>query len=123
MSTKKVATKSPVETKEKIPPSSQPKVTSKLSTEIKEKVSPSSEAKGVGKKGKVISSSQAKGAEEKKIRHKKRSETFSTYIFKIFKQVHPKIGISKKGMNVMNSFVTDIFEKNCKRRCHFGFNE
>jgi histone H2B len=30
------------------------------------------------------------------------------------KQVHPKIGISKKGMNVMNSFVIDIFEKIAK---------
>jgi histone H2B len=95
MSTKKAASKSPVsETKEKVPSSSQPKE--------------------VGKKEKAVSSSQAKGAEGKKIRHKRRSETFSTYIFKILKQVHPKIGISKKGMNVMNSFVTDIFEKIAK---------
>jgi histone H2B len=56
----------------------------------------------------------SKEAEKKKIRHKRRSETFSTYIFKTLKQVHPKIGISKKGMNVMNSFVIDIFERIAK---------
>jgi histone H2B len=48
---------------------------------------------------------------EKKQRHKKRSETFSSYIFKVLKQVHPDIGISNKAMLVMNSFVTDIFER------------
>jgi len=48
---------------------------------------------------------------EKKQRHKKRTETFSSYIFKVLKQVHPDIGISNKAMLVMNSFVTDIFER------------
>jgi histone H2B len=50
-------------------------------------------------------------AKDKKARHKKRSETFSSYIFKVLKQVHPDIGISNKAMLVMNSFVTDIFER------------
>ena len=50
-------------------------------------------------------------AKDKKLRHKKRSETFSSYIFKVLKQVHPDIGISNKAMMVMNSFVTDIFER------------
>ena len=48
---------------------------------------------------------------DKKMRHKKRAETFSSYIFKVLKQVHPDIGISNKAMMVMNSFVTDIFER------------
>jgi histone H2B len=48
---------------------------------------------------------------DKKQRHKKRSETFSSYIFKVLKQVHPDIGISNKAMLVMNSFVSDIFER------------
>jgi len=48
---------------------------------------------------------------DKKLRHKKRAETFSSYIFKVLKQVHPDIGISNKAMMVMNSFVTDIFER------------
>ena len=53
----------------------------------------------------------AAAAKDKKQRHKKRSETFSSYIFKVLKQVHPDIGISNKAMMVMNSFVTDIFER------------
>ena len=54
---------------------------------------------------------EAAAAKDKKLRHKKRSETFSSYIFKVLKQVHPDIGISNKAMMVMNSFVTDIFER------------
>ncbi|BAM42132.1 histone H2B [Theileria orientalis] len=42
---------------------------------------------------------------------KARSETYSTYIFKVLKQVHPDTGVSKKSMLVLNSFVTDTFEK------------
>ena len=53
----------------------------------------------------------AAAAKDKKQRHKKRAETFSSYIFKVLKQVHPDIGISNKAMLVMNSFVTDIFER------------
>ena len=46
-----------------------------------------------------------------KTRHKKRVETFSLYIYKVLKQVHPEIGISKKAMNIMNSFINDTFDK------------
>jgi len=48
---------------------------------------------------------------ELKRRHKKRVETFSLYIYKVLKQVHPEIGISKKAMNIMNSFINDTFDK------------
>ncbi|EGR27144.1 hypothetical protein IMG5_201690 [Ichthyophthirius multifiliis] len=44
-------------------------------------------------------------------RHKKRVETFAIYIFKVLKQVHPDVGISKKAMNIMNSFINDSFER------------
>ena len=47
----------------------------------------------------------------KKKRSKKRVESYSTYIYKVLKQVHPDTGISKKGMNIMNSFINDIFER------------
>ena len=40
---------------------------------------------------------------------KKRTESFSIYIYKVLKQVHPDTGVSKKGMSVMNSFINDIF--------------
>ena len=44
-------------------------------------------------------------------RRKKRVETYSTYIYKVLKQVHPDTGISSKGMNIMNSFINDVFER------------
>ena len=47
----------------------------------------------------------------KKKRNKKRTESYSTYIYKVLKQVHPDTGISKKGMSIMNSFISDIFER------------
>ena len=44
-------------------------------------------------------------------RKKKRTESFSMYIYKVLKQVHPDTGVSKKAMSIMNSFVNDIFER------------
>ena len=40
-----------------------------------------------------------------------RKETFGIYIYKVLKQIHKDIGISKKSMSIMNSFVNDIFER------------
>lgn len=42
---------------------------------------------------------------------KRRTETFSVYIYRVLKQVHPDTGISKRSMSIMNSFINDIFEK------------
>ena len=44
-------------------------------------------------------------------KRKKRVESYSTYIYKVLKQVHPDTGISKRGMSIMNSFINDIFER------------
>jgi len=44
-------------------------------------------------------------------RKKKPIRTYSTYIYKVLKQVHPDTGISSKAMSIMNSFVNDIFER------------
>ena len=46
-----------------------------------------------------------------KITKKKRNESYSIYVYKILKQVHPHIGISSKAMSIMNSFVDDLFER------------
>jgi len=46
-----------------------------------------------------------------KKRRKKRKETYSSYIYKVLKQVHPDTGVSSKAMSIMNSFVNDIFER------------
>ena len=40
-----------------------------------------------------------------------RKETFGIYIYKVLKQIHKDIGISKKSMSIMNSFINDIFER------------
>ncbi len=44
-------------------------------------------------------------------RHAKRVESYSSYIYKVLKQVHPDTGISTRGMSVMNSFINDLFDK------------
>ena len=54
--------------------------------------------------------SAKKGAKGGK-RSRRRRESFSIYIYKVLKQVHPDTGMSKKGMSIMNSFINDIFEK------------
>ena len=62
-------------------------------------------AKKAGKAQKSI----AKGDGKKKKRRRK--ESYSIYIYKVLKQVHPDTGISSKAMSIMNSFVNDIFER------------
>merc|ERR1712031_72248 len=54
---------------------------------------------------------KAAKSEKKATRTKRRSETFAIYIYKVLKQVHPEVGVSKKSMNIMNSFINDSFEK------------
>ncbi|XP_016052482.1 PREDICTED: late histone H2B.L4-like [Miniopterus natalensis] len=48
---------------------------------------------------------------KKSRKHNRRKETYSMYIYKVLKQVHPDIGISSKAMSIMNSFVNDVFER------------
>jgi len=48
---------------------------------------------------------------EKSKKRKVRKETYSSYIYKVLKQVHPDTGISNKAMSILNSFVNDIFER------------
>ena len=60
---------------------------------------------------KAPSKAAKKASTDSKKRSKKRVESYSTYIYKVLKQVHPDTGISKKGMSIMNSFINDIFER------------
>ncbi|KAG2157171.1 histone-fold-containing protein [Suillus clintonianus] len=55
--------------------------------------------------------SKEDGDSTKKKRKKARKETYSSYIYKVLRQVHPDTGISNKGMGVLNSFVNDLFER------------
>ena len=56
-------------------------------------------AKAVAKKLEVKKSSSSNHP------RKRRSETFSVYIYRVLKQVHPETGISKRSMQIMNSFI------------------
>jgi len=62
----------------------------------------------VGKKEKKPKAATGEGVKKKKAARK---ETYSSYIYKVLKQVHPDTGISNKDMSIMNSFVNDIFER------------
>ena len=46
----------------------------------------------------------------KKNRRKPR-ESYNIYIYRVLKQVHPDTGVSKRAMSVLNSFVSDTFER------------
>lgn len=63
-------------------------------------------------KGAKKAASKAKAARggDKK-RKRRRRESYSIYIYKVLKQVHPDTGVSSKAMSIMNSFVNDIFER------------
>ena len=54
---------------------------------------------------------EATTEDKKKSRKTSKTDSYATYIYKVLKQVHPDRGISQKGMAVMNSFVSDIFER------------
>ena len=47
----------------------------------------------------------------KSIKKRRSPASFKSYIFKVLKQVHPNTRISKKGIAIMNNFVTDTFDK------------
>ena len=47
----------------------------------------------------------------KKDKTKAKKESYSTYIWKVLKEVHPDTGISSKAMSIMNSLVNDVFDK------------
>lgn len=65
--------------------------------------------KAMKKREKKPKSINMKKFYRKKKRRKK--ESYAFYIYKVLKQIHPDTGISSKAMNIMNSFVNDIFER------------
>ncbi|KTW27635.1 histone H2B [Pneumocystis carinii B80] len=52
-----------------------------------------------------------KRSSDRKRKMRSRKETYSSYIYKVLKQVHPDTGISNRAMSILNSFVNDIFER------------
>ncbi|PIA54901.1 hypothetical protein AQUCO_00901066v1 [Aquilegia coerulea] len=65
----------------------------------------------------TTTTSSAKEGEEKKGKKSGRKrmldtgETYNTYVYKVLKQVHPDLGITFKGMMVLNGFMNDMFER------------
>ena len=64
-----------------------------------------------GKKAEKKTGKKAGRVAGDKKRKRKRKESYSIYIYKVLKQVHPDTGISSKAMSIMNSFVNDVFER------------
>jgi histone H2B len=48
---------------------------------------------------------------DKRKRKFRRSRSYSTYIMRLIKQIHPKMGISKRGMSILDSMVNDTFQR------------
>jgi len=80
------------------------------STASKAPAKTTSDTSKAAKKTSKVAASGGDG-ETKKKRRKGRKETYSSYIYKVLKQVHPDTGISNKAMAILNSFVNDIFER------------
>merc|ERR550537_1286398 len=57
-------------------------------------------------KGKSSASKQTK-----RVHKKRKFASYAIYIYKVLKNIHPEVGMSKKAMNVMNGFVNDLFER------------
>ena len=63
------------------------------------------------KSAKTAKAASAAAGDKKKKRKATRHESYATYIYKVLKQVHPEVGVSKKSMAILNSFVNDVFER------------
>lgn len=74
---------------------------------------PESSKQSVGKKTPSAPADGVKAGKpgKKTTNTAKRAETYSVYIYRVLKQVHPETGISKRSMSIMNSFINDLFEK------------
>ncbi|CAD8170218.1 unnamed protein product (macronuclear) [Paramecium tetraurelia] len=73
-------------------------------------MAPSKSPKAEAAKKTVKTVKTKKGSDDKK-KARRRQETFALYIYKVLRQVHPEIGVSRKAMNIMNSFINDIFDR------------
>lgn len=51
------------------------------------------------------------GAKRGRGQRKKNYTSYSSFVYKVLKQVHPDVGISNKAMSVMNSFVNDMIDR------------
>ncbi|VDM63136.1 unnamed protein product [Angiostrongylus costaricensis] len=59
---------------------------------------------------KAVKTQKVSCAEDKKKKHRVK-ESYSVYIYRVFKQFHPDTGVSWKAMSIMNSLLNDVFER------------
>ncbi|KAH9385049.1 hypothetical protein HPB48_027087 [Haemaphysalis longicornis] len=62
----------------------------------------------VGKTRAHVASSSSAGSKK---RRRRRRESYSLYVYKVLRQVHPDTGISGRAMAIMNSFVVDLLDR------------
>jgi len=86
-----------------------PKATKTVAHSVESKEGAPVKEKASAKVSKVKKAGDATTGAKK--HRKKNYSSYSSYIYKVLKQVHPDTGISNKAMNIMNSFVNDIFER------------
>ncbi|XP_037698180.1 histone H2B type 1-C/E/F/G/I-like [Choloepus didactylus] len=68
-------------------------------------------AKSVPTPKKGSKNAVTKAQKDGKKRKRSRKESYLVYLCKVLNQVHPDTGISSKAVGIMNSFVSDIFER------------
>ena len=60
------------------------------------------------KKSEKVTMGVAKDSQKRK---QKRKESYTIYIYKVLKQVHPDTGVSFKAMSIMSFFISDLIWK------------
>merc|ERR1711929_12438 len=60
---------------------------------------------------KMVSKSQEKTSSTPRVRRKRHVESYNIYIYKVLKQINPEMGLSKKAMSILDSFVNDCFDR------------
>jgi histone H2B len=58
----------------------------------------------------AIAEKSSQGAKRRR-KTKSREATFSSYIYRVLKTIHPNVGMSTSAMGVMNSFIKDSLQK------------
>lgn len=85
-------------------------MTNKKDSSVKKTTSNPQASNAVASKTTPTVKKTAKHSVDKK-KKKSKYDSFSTYIYKVLKQIHSDVGISKKSMDIMNSFIKDLYDR------------
>eukprot|EP01070_Trichotokara_eunicae_P011154 Trichotokara_eunicae@DN6820_c0_g1_i1.p1 len=59
----------------------------------------------------AVAKASTKGDSTDKKRKKTRQDTYANFIYRLNKQIDPKMEVSKKTISILNSFVNDVFDR------------